>query len=284
VADGLRAAGYDVRAPGISEPRVDTIVALVRDSLVAVSAGGSTSLELCRLGVPTALVVLADNQVALAAGLDRAGAARLLGRITSLDAGAAVAAVRALAEDAGAREALACRGPALVDGRGAGRLVVALRAATLRLEPAGPHHSELLWRWANDPDTRAASFSREAIPWADHERWFASRLADPDCRIFVASPAGGVPLGQIRFELASAGIVIGVSIAAECRGRGFAAALVAAGLDRARRELPAARIVAFVQRDNARSRRAFLEAGFELDTATTGPQGSDVLVAPDVQS
>ncbi|MDQ1532547.1 MAG: hypothetical protein QOF28_308, partial [Actinomycetota bacterium] len=218
LADGLRAEGYDVRAPGISEPRADTIVALVRDSLVAVSAGGSTSLELCRLGVPTALVVVADNQVGLAVGLDRAGAARLLGRITSLDAGAAVAAVRALAEDAGARDALARRGPALVDGRGAGRLVVALRAATLRLEPAGPQHSELLWRWANDPDTRAASFSHETIPWADHERWFADRLADPDCRIFVASPAGGVPLGQIRFELASGRIVIGVSVAAECRG------------------------------------------------------------------
>jgi spore coat polysaccharide biosynthesis predicted glycosyltransferase SpsG/RimJ/RimL family protein N-acetyltransferase len=289
LADGLRGAGYAVRAPGISDPRTDDVVALMQDSLVAVSTGGSTSLELCRLGVPAVLVVVADNQVGLAAGLDEVGAARQLGRIGSLDPSAAVDAVCALASDEGARRALANRGRELVDGRGAGRLVVALRAAALRLEPAGPQHAELLWTWANDPDTRAASFSHGAIPWADHERWFAARLADPGCRIFIASPvgsapAGSAPIGQIRFERAEAGIVVGVSLAAECRGRGFAAALIAAGAERARRDLSAEPIVAYVQRDNVRSRRAFLDAGFSLHPTATGPDDSDVLVSADGES
>jgi UDP-2,4-diacetamido-2,4,6-trideoxy-beta-L-altropyranose hydrolase len=135
-----------------------------------------------------------------------------------------------------------------------------------------------LWTWANDSDTRAASFSHPTIPWADHERWFAARIADPECRIYVASPVGSAPIGQIRFERADAGVVVGVSVAAECRGRGFAAALIAAGVEQARRELPAARIVAYVRHDNVRSRRAFLDAGFAPDAAATGPEDSDVLV------
>jgi UDP-2,4-diacetamido-2,4,6-trideoxy-beta-L-altropyranose hydrolase len=279
VGDGLRAAGYEVRAPGITDPRADDVVALMHDSLIAVSGAGSTSLELCALGVPTVLVVVADNQVGLAAGLDAAGAAVRLGRIEDLEPRAALDAVGAFAADGGQRGALSRNARALVDGRGAGRLVVALRAAALRLEPAGMQHAELLWHWANDPDTRAASFTHEAIAWADHERWFAARLADPTGRIFIASTDGGSPLGQIRFERAEAGLVVGVSLATECRGRGFAAALIAAGVERARRELPAARIVAYVQRDNVRSRRAFLDAGFTLHSTATGPEESQVFVA-----
>jgi UDP-2,4-diacetamido-2,4,6-trideoxy-beta-L-altropyranose hydrolase len=281
VGDGLRAEGHAVRAPGITEPRVDNLVALMHDSLVAVSSGGSTSLELCRLGVPTALVVVADNQIGLATGLDVAGAAVCLGRIDDLEPRAAVDMVGVLAADHERRRALSRNGMALVDGRGAARLVVALRAAALRLEPARAQHAELLWHWANDPDTRTASFSHETIRWADHERWFAGRLADPACRIYVASPVGGPPIGQIRFERAEAGIVVGVSLAAECRGRGLASALIAAGVDRARRELSGAPIVAYVKRDNLRSRRAFFDADFALQPHARGPDDSDVLVAAD---
>ena len=67
VADGLRAAGFGVRAPGISESwRAGEVAALMRGSRLAVSTGGSTSLELCRLGIPSLLVVVAPNQAGLA--------------------------------------------------------------------------------------------------------------------------------------------------------------------------------------------------------------------------
>jgi spore coat polysaccharide biosynthesis predicted glycosyltransferase SpsG len=48
------------------------------DSDLAVGAAGSTSWERCCLGLPTLMVVLAENQRYIAAALDRAGAAMAL--------------------------------------------------------------------------------------------------------------------------------------------------------------------------------------------------------------
>jgi UDP-2,4-diacetamido-2,4,6-trideoxy-beta-L-altropyranose hydrolase len=53
---------------------------VIADSDLAIGAAGSTSWERCCLGVPTLLVVLADNQQPGARALQQAQAARLIGR------------------------------------------------------------------------------------------------------------------------------------------------------------------------------------------------------------
>ncbi|HEX4493098.1 MAG TPA: bifunctional UDP-2,4-diacetamido-2,4,6-trideoxy-beta-L-altropyranose hydrolase/GNAT family N-acetyltransferase [Acidimicrobiia bacterium] len=281
VADGLRAAGFVVGAPGLTDPRYDDLAIETRATEVAITAGGSTTLDLCRLGVPTLVVVIADNQAGLAAGLDAAGAVRPLGRLEAVAPEDAVAAAVALANDHDAGRRLACRGRALVDGRGAGRLAVALRAAALRLEPARPDDARLVWEWANDPETRAMSFETDEIAWADHERWFAAQRANPDARMFIAATAEGAPVGQVRFARDGAELVIGVSVAADQRSRGFAAPLIAAGVARARKELPRAPIVAYIRAENERSQRAFVDAGFVRQTERVGPHESAVFFAED---
>jgi spore coat polysaccharide biosynthesis predicted glycosyltransferase SpsG/L-amino acid N-acyltransferase YncA len=281
VADGLRAAGFDVRAPGITDPRYDDLSVETRATSVAIAAGGSTTLDLCALGVPTLVVVIADNQAALAAGLDAAGAVRPLGRLEAVAPEDAVDAAVALADDHDAGRRLACRGRALVDGRGAGRLAVALRGAALRLEPARPGDARLVWEWTNDPETRAMSFETDEIAWPDHERWFATQLANPDARMFLAATAEGAPVGQVRFARDAAELVIGVSVAADQRGRGFAAPLINAGVARARRELARAPIVAYIRPENERSQRAFVDAGFVQQAESVGPHESVVFVAED---
>lgn len=53
---------------------------LMADSDLAIGAAGSTSWERCCLGLPTVLVVLADNQLQVAQGLERVGAVYVLQR------------------------------------------------------------------------------------------------------------------------------------------------------------------------------------------------------------
>lgn len=103
---------------------------------VVVSASGSTVWELACLGCPTALVVLADNQSGIASALDAAGAAIV---VESLAPGAARAAVDHLLADAELRVDLSRRALALVDGRGAERVVAALRERSpeVRAQPGG---------------------------------------------------------------------------------------------------------------------------------------------------
>jgi UDP-2,4-diacetamido-2,4,6-trideoxy-beta-L-altropyranose hydrolase len=54
------------------------------DSDLAIGAAGSTAWERCCLGLPTLMVVLADNQMVGAAALELAGAAALLGRVNEI--------------------------------------------------------------------------------------------------------------------------------------------------------------------------------------------------------
>lgn len=66
--------------PWLTDVRVNVsdMARLMADSDLAIGAAGSTSWERCCLGVPTLMVVLADNQREVAAGLQRSGAAQVL--------------------------------------------------------------------------------------------------------------------------------------------------------------------------------------------------------------
>jgi spore coat polysaccharide biosynthesis predicted glycosyltransferase SpsG len=84
---------------------------------IAVGAGGGTSWERCCLGLPTVMLVLADNQAAIAQSLASSGAAELVHRG---DASALTAAIRRLAGDPAARIAMSKAAGAVTDGRDEG--------------------------------------------------------------------------------------------------------------------------------------------------------------------
>lgn len=97
---------------------------------VAVAAGGTTAWELAYMGLPSITLVLADNQVDLAASLDGAGLSQNLGMHSVVDANMIAMAVRELVLDRERRSAMSGRGRKTVDGRGADRVVTELLAAT----------------------------------------------------------------------------------------------------------------------------------------------------------
>lgn len=99
---------------------------LMRRADVAVSAGGSTCWELAYLGVPSAVVVLTENQRAIAEALDRRSVAVNMGEFDLLTPSAVSRAVAGLVDNDARRRAMAARAVALVDGRGALRVADAL--------------------------------------------------------------------------------------------------------------------------------------------------------------
>jgi len=96
---------------------------------IAVTAAGSTSWELARIGTPQLAIVLAENQRAIERGLEQEGLAVALGRHADLRPERIIAAVRALARDPGRRRELSRRGRKLVDGQGAPRVLAAMGLA-----------------------------------------------------------------------------------------------------------------------------------------------------------
>jgi spore coat polysaccharide biosynthesis predicted glycosyltransferase SpsG len=125
-APAVEGAVARLRGPGLAVQVVrapDDLPALMAAADVAVTAAGTSVLELLCLGVPPILVTVADNQAGIAAAVARAGAGIDLG---GPDAVAPAPLGRALGEAVARRDELARAGRRLVDGGGARRVMAAL--------------------------------------------------------------------------------------------------------------------------------------------------------------
>ena len=74
----VRAQAQDMPWPTEVLVNISNMARRMADSDLAIGAAGSTSWERCCLGLPTLMVVLADNQRAIAEVLQAAGAAKIL--------------------------------------------------------------------------------------------------------------------------------------------------------------------------------------------------------------
>ncbi|MBI4628715.1 MAG: GNAT family N-acetyltransferase [Candidatus Rokubacteria bacterium] len=137
--------------------------------------------------------------------------------------------------------------------------------------------AELLWRWANDRETRQNSFSKAPIPYADHVTWLERRLASDATRIWIFSDAE-VPVGQVRFDISDAIAEIGITVAPEQRGRGYAEAMLRQAVHRLREERgERMRPRALVLAHNTASLRLFKACGFE-EVASVRRDGEPAIV------
>lgn len=107
------------------------IAELMAESDVAITAAGTTTWELCCMGVPSFAVPIAQNQQIVAEGLRHTGAMRVY---ESFDEAARLLAndLSALLRDAVRRRAMSERAGNLVDGLGAARAAESLIALTAR--------------------------------------------------------------------------------------------------------------------------------------------------------
>lgn len=235
---------------------------LIASADLAVSAGGSTSWEMAFLGLPAAIVVLADNQRQVAERLHDLGVAVNLGEHSLVSGDRIAGCVKGLMSDPTRRAVMSEKGRELVDGEGAARVVMQLRGDRFRLRKARPADAEDIWELANDPAVRVQSFSTDPIAWQTHQRWFAARLGSPCCHYFLAVDADDNMVGQVRFDDATEMVVINVSVAGPWRSCGIGTALISSAVDRLFAQTRIREVHALIKCDNQPSIRAFEKAGF----------------------
>jgi UDP-2,4-diacetamido-2,4,6-trideoxy-beta-L-altropyranose hydrolase len=231
---------------------------------IAVSAGGVTALELACLGVPTLLIVIADNQRAPAKAAAECGFAQLLGRIDQLDAASIAEALAQLCGDAVRRDAMSRRGRETVDGRGAERVVRTMRRPAVHLRAAGGDDCRLWWTWRNERETRRLSFHSEEIPLQSHIAWYHESLANPRRRMFIVENDAHEPIGFVRLDLADDSAEISLGLAPEHRGRGYGEAVIRRAASETLAAGNAEVVTAIVKEQNIASRRVFEQAGFRI--------------------
>jgi len=139
-----------------------------------------------------------------------------------------------------------------------------MESETIKLRRAKPNDCRVVFEWANDPETRAASFHTQSIAFDEHETWFAAAIAPPDSLFIVES--GHEPAGVARIEATDRDVaVVSINLAPAVRGRGLANtvinALVPIAYARGFRKL-----VARIRADNLISQRVFEQCGFARET------------------
>ncbi len=230
----------------------------------AVSAAGGTCWELFFMGLPSALLTVADNQRGIASALAAAGAVLDLGWHSDADPQRIAEGLRGLLTSPERLASMSARGREIVDGEGAARVAMWLEGSRVRVRRARGQDCERLWHWTNDPETRARAFSSAQVPWTDHVAWFEKKIASPASLLLIGIDADDAPIGQLRFDCDKLGIgTISISIDRSQRGKGLGLAMLRAGL----RAAPAAGIRgarALVKPDNQASLRMFAAAGFAV--------------------
>jgi UDP-2,4-diacetamido-2,4,6-trideoxy-beta-L-altropyranose hydrolase len=137
--------------------------------------------------------------------------------------------------------------------------------------------ADLLWRWANDRETRQNSFTKSPILYGEHVTWFERRLTSDATRIWIFND-GDTPVGQVRFDITGDVAEIGITVAPDQRGRGYGKAMLADALrclyrERGGRVRPRASV--FVR--NTASLRLFRACGFE-EIGTASRDGDEQVI------
>jgi UDP-2,4-diacetamido-2,4,6-trideoxy-beta-L-altropyranose hydrolase len=105
---------------------------------LAISAAGGTCWEYCALGLPAALLAVAENQVGNAEALHAAGAARLVGGGSQFSIGEMAQLITRLVNSPSERESLSRTARSLVDGGGASRIISTLMGGGSSQIQGGP--------------------------------------------------------------------------------------------------------------------------------------------------
>ena len=241
---------------------VSNMAALMCTSDLAIGAAGGTSWERCCLGLPTLMLVLADNQGSAATALAEKGAAILIGDARDPHWSHKLPIIMDAVSDSMSLQSITYVAASLCDGNGAKRVLAAIGETDGYLRPARMSDAENIFEWRYSQNS--AHFYRSiGIPdMAAHKAWLDRAFQNPamDLRVFSQ---GGHDIAHVRFDINAANLTqaeIGICVSSAVRGKGLGTRILKAAI-----EAPPPNVVellAEVHEDNIALRRIFEKIGF----------------------
>ncbi len=224
-----------------------------------ISAGGSTCWEWMSLGVPGAVVCIADNQRLNFRALKQRAMALCLGGDAGIQNSTEVA--NELAN--WIRQGGYCDSPDafVLDSFGASRVATSLALGSgvsssgLMLRTATMLDSKQLLEWRNDEQTRRSSRTTDVVDEKGHEDWLRQTLDSSD-RVLLIAEEDGQAVGTVRLDF-SDDTEISWTVAPSARAKGVGSRMLKAVTDGVEFDL-----VAFVRESNAPSLRMAKALGF----------------------
>lgn len=136
-------------------------------------------------------------------------------------------------------------------------------AVSISIRKVTESDCEIIWKWANDSTVRSSAFCSDFIPFDKHEKWFYSKLQNPECFLFIGCNDNNQPIGQIRFDMVRTGeFEVDVSVDDNFRGKGYGVQLIKKGIYELLKVNNIKIVHSFVKQNNHASESTFIKAGF----------------------
>lgn len=141
-------------------------------------------------------------------------------------------------------------------------------SVSLSFREAQDYDAKIIYEWFCDPVTRSNSYQQEPVSYSIHEAWFYARIrrSGEPFLIFYLSEQPDQLTGMVRIDLKNEGPVIGINLAPEQRGKGYASEMLRMAVAWFYQISPdAPPLRAWIMKKNIASQRAFISAGFVAD-------------------
>lgn len=136
-------------------------------------------------------------------------------------------------------------------------------AGDLKFVRAQQKDVDILFEWINEDEVRAQSLSTQAITYTEHTNWFAKKLNDKNCYLYIVYK-NNKPAGMIRFDIQYEECIISYLVAVEERGKGIGFAIVNKGIKQLETDSDfTGTLKALVKNTNLASLKIFERLGFK---------------------
>jgi RimJ/RimL family protein N-acetyltransferase len=197
---------------------------LMAQADLAIGAGGTSVWERFSLGLPSVCIATADNQTQQLNDLQLAGLVLGPTRQEGL-----CAFLTTFLQNLGAESKLlqtqSQRGMALVDGKGAVRVAIALHAQALRMRMAEAEDAHNVFNWRNHPLVRKNSVNAQEISWSEHSQWYEQQLKNSN-RLILIGEIDTKPVGVVRFDISKNEAAVSIYLVPDSEFKGWGGCLL----------------------------------------------------------
>jgi RimJ/RimL family protein N-acetyltransferase/sugar phosphate isomerase/epimerase len=124
---------------------------------------------------------------------------------------------------------------------------------------------DIIYKWANDRETRANAFSTDPIPYDVHKEWFQKKL-NSDNVLFFIYHHGEKSIGQIRLDIKDNKAIIDYTIDPLMRKKGYGYKMMLLMENKIKNEFPAIKtLIGEVKHNNIASQRVFKKLNYKED-------------------
>ena len=247
----------------------DDMAGLYRTHHICIGASGGSLWERVAMRLPTALVIVAENQKPQASYAEDNGLVKVVADYSGTADSFDTSAFRSLVESDGVRQSMQDSSANLIEKSGSRCVIQAVentKPKGLTLRSAIMSDIRDFYRWQKQPGARRFFRTPQLPRWSQHRRWYKGVMSDTSVSLYIVL-FNGEKAGYVRVDgsvTSSKSSSLGSSevsilISRNFRGRKLAVNALKALVSR----YPETRFCADVAPGNFASRKVFKRAGFQ---------------------